>query len=76
MRWFRATLPGTAFFVHAFGAVRETEACVRAADALRRQAGIDATAMALETETALARLRREHALSRARLQELLGGVAP
>ena len=111
------------------GAVREAEARVRAAAALRRQTGIDATAMtvrelamiaaieaehavladsllprlrqmadvaraawtagggkltewvaattmALETETALARLRREHALARARLQELLGGVAP
>ena len=111
------------------GAVRETEARGRAADALRRQAGFDATAMAvrelamlaaveaehavlaesllprlrqmgdvaraawtagggrlpewvaatamaLETETALARLRREHSLARARLQELLGGVAP
>ncbi|MBZ0154043.1 MAG: TolC family protein [Planctomycetes bacterium] len=111
------------------GAVRESEARVRAADALRRQAGADAiamavrelamlaaveaehavlaesllprlrqmgdvaraawtagggkltewvaaTAMALETETALARLRRDHSLARARLQELLGGVAP
>jgi outer membrane protein TolC len=111
------------------GAVREAEARVRAADALRRQAGIDATAMAvrelamlaaveeehavladsllprlrqmgdvaraawtagggkltewvaatamaLEAETTLARLRREHSMARARLQELLGGVAP
>lgn len=111
------------------GAVREAEARVRAADALRRQAGVDATAMAvrelamlaaieaehavlaesllprlrrmadvarttwtagggrltewvattsmaLETEMALARLRREHAVARARLQELLGGIAP
>ena len=111
------------------GAVRESEARVRAADALRRQAGVDATAMAvrelamlaaveaehavlaesllprlrqmgdvaraawtagggkltewvaatamaLEAEAALARLRREHSLARARLQELLGGVAP
>jgi outer membrane protein TolC len=37
---------------------------------------VAATAMALETETALARLRRDHSLARARLQELLGGVAP
>ncbi len=111
------------------GAVREAEARVRAADALRRQAGTDATAMAvrelamlaaveaehavvadsllprlrqmaevaraawtagggnltewasaaamaLEAETTVAQLRREHSLARARLQELLGGAAP